>query len=116
VVRVCRSFHFVACCCFKKRPFVNFKRYLSPGMFIFFSNLVISKSRSRRPNRVRPFCFSSSLTFSNGTRTAIFFLFNITSDYCIRDLCCLLIFVPFKVVLFYRYLTLRLVLFYLIIV
>jgi hypothetical protein len=54
--------------------------------------------------------------FSNGTRPAIFFLFNITSDYYIRDLCCLLIFVPFKVVLFYHYLTGRLILFYLIIV
>jgi hypothetical protein len=105
VIRVCCSFHFVACCCFKKRPFVNFKRYLSSGRFIFFNNLVISKIRSRRPNRVCPFCFFSSLTFSNGTRPAIFFLFNITSNYCIRDLCCLLIFVPFKVVLFYCYLT-----------
>jgi hypothetical protein len=57
VVRVCCRFHFVACCFFKKRPFVNFKRYLSPGRF-FFSNLVISKSRSRRPNRVRPFCLT----------------------------------------------------------
>jgi hypothetical protein len=115
VVRVCCRFHFVACCFFKKRPFVNFKCYLSPGRF-FFSDLVISKIRSRRPNRVRPFCFCSSLTFSNGTRPAIFFLFNITSDYCIRDLCCLLIFVPFKVVLFYRYLTSRFVLFYFLIV
>jgi hypothetical protein len=57
VVRVCCSFHFVACCCFKKRPFVNFKRYLSSGRFIF-CNLVISKISSRRPDRVRPFCFS----------------------------------------------------------
>jgi hypothetical protein len=24
VVRVCRRFHFVACCFFKRRPFVNF--------------------------------------------------------------------------------------------
>jgi hypothetical protein len=73
VVRVCCRFHFVACCFFKKRPFVNFKCYLSPGRF-FFSNLVISKIRSRHPNRVRPFCFCSSLTSSNGTRPAIFFL------------------------------------------
>jgi hypothetical protein len=72
VVRVCCRFHFVACCFFKKRPFVNFKCYLSPGRF-FFSDLVISKIRSRRPNRVRPFCFCSSLTFFNGTRPAIFF-------------------------------------------
>jgi hypothetical protein len=73
VVRVCCRFHFVACCCFKERPFVNFKRYLSSGRFIFFNNLVISKIRSRRPNRVRPFCFFSSLTFSNGTQPAISF-------------------------------------------
>jgi hypothetical protein len=33
------------------------------------------------------------------------------SDYCIRYLCCLPIFVPFKAFLFYRYLTLRFVLF-----
>jgi hypothetical protein len=57
VVRVCCRFHVVACCFFKKRPFVNFKRYLSPREVHFFSNLVISKIRSRRPNRVRPFCF-----------------------------------------------------------
>jgi hypothetical protein len=37
VVRVCCRFHFVACCCFKKRPFVNFKRYLSSGRFIFLT-------------------------------------------------------------------------------
>jgi hypothetical protein len=115
VVRVCCRFHFVACCFFMERPFVNFKRYLSPGRFIFFSNLIISKIRSRRPNRVRPFCFFP-LTFSNGSRPAFFFLFNLTSDYCIRDLCCLLIFGPFKVVFIYHYLTLRLVLFYSIIV
>jgi hypothetical protein len=74
VVRVCCSFHFVACCCFKKRPFVNFKRYLSSGRF-FFCNLVISEIRSRRPNRERPVCFLfSSLTFYfRGTRPAIFF-------------------------------------------
>jgi hypothetical protein len=63
VVRVCCRFHFVACCFFKKRPFVNFKPYLSPGRFIFFSNLVISKIRSRRPNRVRPFWFFSHSHF-----------------------------------------------------
>jgi hypothetical protein len=106
VVRVCCSFHFVACCCFKKRPFVNFKRYLSSGRFIFFlqSGNFENSEPSSEP-RASILFFFFSLTFSNGTRPAIFFLFNITSDYCIRDLCCLLIFVPFKVVLFYRYLT-----------
>jgi hypothetical protein len=109
VVRVCCRFHFVACCCFKKRPFVNFKRYLSPGRF-FFCNLVISEIRSRRPNRECPFCFLfffTNILLSRHSSRHLF-LFNITSDYCIRDLCCLLIFEPFKVVLFYRYLTARL--------
>jgi hypothetical protein len=36
VVRVCCRFHFFACCFFKKRPFVNFKCYLSLGRFFFF--------------------------------------------------------------------------------
>jgi hypothetical protein len=36
VVRVCCRFHFVACCFFKKRPFVKFKCYLPPGRFLFF--------------------------------------------------------------------------------
>jgi hypothetical protein len=117
VVRVCCRFHFVACCFFRSAHLLILSVIFLPGGS-FFSDLVISKIRSRRPNRVRPFCFFffSSLTFSNGTRPAIFFLFNITSDYCIRDLCCLLIFVPFKVVLFYRYLTSRFVLFYFLIV
>jgi hypothetical protein len=72
VVRVCCRFNFVACCFFKKRPFVNLSVIFLPGGS-FFSNLVISKIRSRRPNRVRPFCFCSPLTFSNGPRPAIFF-------------------------------------------
>jgi hypothetical protein len=108
VVRVCCRFHFVACCSFKKRPFVNFKRYppVSPGRFTFFGNQVISEIRSRRPNRERPFCFFF-LAFSNGTRPAIFFLFNITNDYCIRYLCCLPIFVPVKAFFYFIVILLR---------
>jgi hypothetical protein len=61
VVRVCCSAHLL----------ILSVIFLPGGSF--FSNLVISKIRSRRPNHVRPFCFCSSLTFSNGPRPAIFF-------------------------------------------
>jgi hypothetical protein len=72
VVRVCCRFHFVACCFFKKRPFVKFKCYLSPGRFFFLQSGNFENTEpSSEPRASILFC--SSLTFSNGTRPTIFF-------------------------------------------
>jgi hypothetical protein len=77
VIKVCCKYHFVACCFFRKAPILlilsvipKFSRKVH-----FFGNLLISKISSRRPNRVRPFCFAfTNISLRHSTRHFFFCL------------------------------------------
>jgi hypothetical protein len=73
VVRVCCSYYLLHAVSLEKRPFVHFKRYpyVPPGRFIFQTICYFPKLVAVVRITCVHFVFLS-LTFSNGTRSAIF--------------------------------------------